>query len=299
MQCPKCGSENVTSSHRRGMEKVFQYFFPRVPYRCKECWTRFWKFDNPLKSLASKLAVATVILLLVGGVWFFTRETPQQPDQQKHRPLVRPIRKPAEKHVVEKPKKIPVEQPLPPLEEKPLVADRPETVVKVKDDPYSLTGKKKNSVPPEYPANGRVDDPAAKKASETELTAPQPVTKKPAISKADAKKPSVKHKKSRILKGFKPQTSEGKFKLSILSDGPIREYKSFTLAPPPKIVLDMLGKWKYSGRSAVTVKSDMVKRIRVGEHSDKIRLVIDLKGKRTPVPIVEESPDGLILTITK
>ncbi|RLC22190.1 MAG: hypothetical protein DRI57_00490 [Deltaproteobacteria bacterium] len=292
MQCPKCGSENVTSSHRRGMEKVFQYFFPRVPYRCKECWTRFWKFDNPLKSLASKLAVATAILLLIGGgVWFFTRETPQ-PDQQKHRPLVRPIKKPpVERHVVDKPEKAPVEQPLPPLEEKPLVADKPETVMK--DDPYSLTGKKKKSEPPEDPVKGRVNDLAA------ELTVPQPVTKKPAISKADAKKPSVKHKKSRILKGFKPQTSEGKFKLSILSDGPIREYKSFTLAPPPKIVLDMLGKWKYSGRSAVTVKSDMVKRIRVGEHSDKIRLVIDLKGKRTPVPIVEESPDGLILTITK
>ena len=64
MECPKCGSDEVTGSHRRGGEKILRYFYPRAPYRCKECWNRFWVFKNPFDTTVSKLIVLAIILII-------------------------------------------------------------------------------------------------------------------------------------------------------------------------------------------------------------------------------------------
>ncbi len=67
MKCPNCGSEQITRSHRRGTEKITKYFNPWTPYRCKDCWSRFRKAENPFKTAGAKIGagVAALILLIL------------------------------------------------------------------------------------------------------------------------------------------------------------------------------------------------------------------------------------------
>jgi len=101
------------------------------------------------------------------------------------------------------------------------------------------------------------------------------------------------------LKDIRSQSSEGSFSIMLFANAPIEKYKTVALNPPPKLVLDLPGKWSYSGNSVISVQSDLVEKIRVGEHKDKLRLVIDLKGSRTYSPRIEPSPEGLTFTIKK
>ncbi len=100
--------------------------------------------------------------------------------------------------------------------------------------------------------------------------------------------------------GIQPQSSEGEFRLIFSTDGSVQKYSHFSLDQrPPKIVIDLLGKWEYSGRMTLRVQSDMVSRVRIGEHSDKLRVVLDLKGDKTFTPEFDESSQGLVMTIKK
>ncbi len=47
--CAKCGSMNLSDSHRRGwIERWILTFFGIVPIRCMDCGTRFYSFRRPL-----------------------------------------------------------------------------------------------------------------------------------------------------------------------------------------------------------------------------------------------------------
>ncbi len=81
MKCPNCGSDKVTYSHTRGVEKITRHLWPKAPYRCKECWTRFWKFKSPMKIIAGSGVAVITLLCLAAAIWFiFLRE--QQETQQ-------------------------------------------------------------------------------------------------------------------------------------------------------------------------------------------------------------------------
>lgn len=322
MECPKCGSPNITHSHKRGIEKILQYVYPRTPYRCKECWTRFWKFQNPLSGLFSKLAIALVILLLIGaGVWYFGpfRNNGASSSEPDSRPIAKkpgkPIRRP-----IEMP---PVEKPSTPesggIDEK-KGKDQEDMYADIKDltreeeklydtePPKPETGELKEEfseahkvpapelvVVPEKPKDkeesrviGKVTDQTPHEKSEAE----------PAnLPKSDSEK--TRRRGPLRIKDIRSETASGVFRMILVSDGPVDEYKEFTLSPPPKLVLDILGKWEYPGKPTIWVKSDLVRRIRIGEHSDKIRLVLDLKGKKTLEPVIEKTSEGLMLTIKK
>lgn len=103
----------------------------------------------------------------------------------------------------------------------------------------------------------------------------------------------------RYVKRVLSQDTDEEFRMILSTDGPIRKYSRFALNPPPKLVLDIPGKWKYPGDTVLPVESDTVSSIRVGEHPDMLRVVIDLKGKKTMVPEIEETQDGLVLIIKK
>jgi hypothetical protein len=46
-RCPKCGSESVKRSRRRGfVERVVLWFLRVWPYRCEKCDTRNWDFTS-------------------------------------------------------------------------------------------------------------------------------------------------------------------------------------------------------------------------------------------------------------
>ncbi len=78
MKCPNCGSEQITRSHRRGTEKITKFFNPWTPYRCKDCWSRFRKAENPFKTAGAKIgagvAALILLILLLFSLGLFERE---------------------------------------------------------------------------------------------------------------------------------------------------------------------------------------------------------------------------------
>jgi len=193
---------------------------------------------------------------------------PVSSDERAEKPAELPVEAPAEQpeFPVAQPE-FPAEQPEAPVEQPEFPAEQPEAPV----------------AQPEIPAE----------QPEAPVAEPKPtvVAKKP--------KHSVKKRSRRTLKGIQHQSSEGEFRLELLSDGPIQDYKQFAMSSPPKVVIDLPGRWRYSGRWSTRVKSDIVRRVRVGKHSDKLRLVLDLKGSATWVPVIEESPEGLTLILKR
>jgi hypothetical protein len=306
------------------LEKLVRFVYPSTPYRCKECWTRFWKFENPLQSLRGKIAAALMILLVGAGlsylIWFREPVEPPAPKKQgfsasvqgtESERIKKSVPKSAERMPI-----FPEEKPLEAAEKQPLSA---ETKTEM---PAGAEYKIPPSAPVQKGKGSGEDKASVKKPVAVKMPQPPPppvqketgesrtsvkLTEKPQIlpsaasaAKAVQASADASEKKTPLrLKDIRFQASEGGFSIVLSAGAPIEKYKTVALNPPPKLVLDLPGKWNYSGSSAISVKSDLVERIRVGEHDNKLRLVIDLKGSRTYSPRVEPSPDGLIFSIKK
>jgi hypothetical protein len=53
-RCPECGSESVYKSHRRGiLERMVLGLTKMRPYRCRECYERFYGKDYDLTTKLS------------------------------------------------------------------------------------------------------------------------------------------------------------------------------------------------------------------------------------------------------
>lgn len=100
-----------------------------------------------------------------------------------------------------------------------------------------------------------------------------------------------------ILKDIDFQVLEEAFRVIIVADGPVNDYKLFFLNKPLRMVIDIPGNWKNSGKSVLPLKDDMIRRIRVGEHPGYLRVVMDLFGKNPLSPTIEEFPKGLSFTM--
>jgi len=104
------------------------------------------------------------------------------------------------------------------------------------------------------------------------------------------------------LKNIKTAISEEEFRMTILSEYPIKKYKSFFLSDemPPKLVIDLEGKWETNGKAKYQIEENTIaKNIRIGEHSDHLRIVIDLKTNESLVPSFKEASESLIVSISR
>jgi hypothetical protein len=82
------------------------------------------------------------------------------------------------------------------------------------------------------------------------------------------------------------------FRLTVSLDRENRGYDTFTLQDerPPKLVLDLKGRWRNPGETVREVESDAVRQVRVGEHPDYLRVVMDLTFEG--VPTVDAGVEG-------
>jgi len=91
------------------------------------------------------------------------------------------------------------------------------------------------------------------------------------------------------------------FELVITADRPLGKYRSFTLMneTPAKLAVDLLGSWQYPGASTMATDSDLVERVRIGEHDGFLRVVLDLSVTAPPAYGIEETDEGLVLMVTR
>ena len=103
-----------------------------------------------------------------------------------------------------------------------------------------------------------------------------------------------------ILKTITSKSLADNFVVDVEADGAIKNYKTFTMKNPPRIVFDFYQvKSAYRNEQRVAVESKWVKRIRYFGHPDKLRLVIetynDYISKYSSVP----TDTGLLIYIGK
>ena len=80
---------------------------------------------------------------------------------------------------------------------------------------------------------------------------------------------------SKIL-DIQQTVSDGNFHVYIIGNGLLDNYNSFVLPDPPRLVLDLLGVRSTMVKDVLIPGGPWVRRIRVGLHSNKVRVVFDL-----------------------
>jgi hypothetical protein len=120
-----------------------------------------------------------------------------------------------------------------------------------------------------------------------------------------AEKPPVKivKKSPAAAKHFKkvtttPQTNN--IAIEVQADGAIKNFKSFTLDNPDRIILDLYNlKSFYKEQQIIKVESKWVKRIRHYGHPDKVRLVIETRNNYLSSYSALPTDTGLLIHVGK
>jgi len=86
-------------------------------------------------------------------------------------------------------------------------------------------------------------------------------------------------KRASVLEGVVVKSEGEGLVLDLQADGQIEDAKSFVLEAPPRLVVDLPGMKSQMGGSHVPVEHALVSGVRVGQHDDKVRVVVDGKGE--------------------
>jgi len=130
-----------------------------------------------------------------------------------------------------------------------------------KDTPYALT-----------PAEGGIQISLPKTDARSKAVKPQ---KKLAEKKLQPKLTRKSVPAAARLKTITAKPTKNNVIIYVKTDGTIRDYKSFTMDNPGRIVFDMYNiKSPYEKEQKIAVKSKWVKQMRYFGHPDKVRLVL-------------------------
>ncbi len=103
---------------------------------------------------------------------------------------------------------------------------------------------------------------------------------------------------ARLLKAIDTKALSGSTQISILSDGVIKKYKSFTLDQPPRIVLDLMHvKASVAGEQKIAVKTPYVKQVRYYSDAQKLRIVFETQKAYLDSYSVVPVNSGLLVTV--
>ncbi len=239
-------------------------------------------FRNPLRSYVTRIALCLTLLLCV--LVFFLAQMPKSPGTDKGKIVSRSIKKPIVRSILQ-----PVTKPIKVAAKDPVKGQK-------SDRPIEQENGKSDT------ASAAVTDVLNKEKAEKRKPDTRPA-QKASISSEDGltvkSKPSQEKDGNRKLQGINQNVSGKDFSMAILADGPINKYRYFFLYSPPRLVIDLPGKWEKPKRLEIDIKSDTVKKVRIWKYSDKLRLVNDLHHKELLTPVFEKSSKGLLITLKK
>ena len=100
------------------------------------------------------------------------------------------------------------------------------------------------------------------------------------------------------LEDVQVDTLEDNVIVNVRADGVTKDYKSFTLNDPPRIVFDIYNiKSPFTKEQIIAVRSKWVNRIRHYAHPDKVRLVLDTHRAYLNKYATTQAPNGLIILV--
>jgi type IV pilus assembly protein PilQ len=84
----------------------------------------------------------------------------------------------------------------------------------------------------------------------------------------------------------------------IITDGDVGNYNSFGLDDPTRVVVDIWGVDSSLYEKTIDVDSDILERIRLGAHDDKVRFVFDSSNETVPYYSVAKDERTLVVTMS-
>ena len=108
-----------------------------------------------------------------------------------------------------------------------------------------------------------------------EITLPPKSSPGPTLPFAPPPYKKQKTAATRII-AIEPVSVDQELKVYVKGDGGLGRYKAFHLTDPPRVVVDFLDLQTIQTRDSVAVTGPLVKKVRVGRNSDRIRLVFDI-----------------------
>jgi len=84
-------------------------------------------------------------------------------------------------------------------------------------------------------------------------------------------------------------------RITLIGDGDISKYRCFQLINPQRLSIDLPGISNKLPKRLFEINKKKLKQIRVGEYSDKVRIVFDFSGAKSPSFKLEEGKNSLIV----
>ncbi len=116
----------------------------------------------------------------------------------------------------------------------------------------------------------------------------------PAITPAVGEEKEAK-KADRLIK-VEANRVEGGTLIKIIGNGMIGNFNSFTMDKPARLVVDIWNVANAIPERGLSVGGPHIKRVRIGEHPDKVRLVFDSAQKKVAPYTVERFENSLVIT---
>ena len=109
-----------------------------------------------------------------------------------------------------------------------------------------------------------------------------------------AEKPT---KRAKFLKDVEISAKADWVRVEIRGDGLIPDYKSFQLATPPRLVVDLPGLSNAYSKKSIDVGSKLLKDIRIGQHPNRLRVVFTFPGPQSPPSQLTKEGRNLIVLL--
>ncbi len=304
--CPYCQSEKVAPIPQKTIARIFGHVVPRKPYLCLDCRKRFGRFENPLQTLSAKImagAAVVVVLLFVAAV--LLPKAPQPTIGDTAAPMrIPPAMQPESKTLQipkmtsaetpelstnegmegNSPERMPDQEPPAPTDQPAPAAELPEakavTEIMTAAPPMVTMA---DQAPPQQPIPLQTEEP--------------PQQPPPGANRAETAATGNMALQARKLKFVNVRNSEETSTIHIVADGPIDAYHSFILTNPPRLVVDLAGKWEKPKFYGMKVENDLIKMVRLWKYEKKLRVVSDLKSDRKLEPAFETASDGLVVKL--
>ncbi|QLA14735.1 AMIN domain-containing protein [Desulfolutivibrio sulfoxidireducens] len=149
-----------------------------------------------------------------------------------------------------------------------------------------------------------VSEPVETKAEALDVpNKPAPLaSKKPVTDKPPAKTAASPASRGAVV-AVSATDKPGEYVLTVTTSSPAGEVTRTYMDNPPRLVIDLVGRWTYTGPLTLSGKSPLISQVRVGKHPDRLRLVLDLAPDATTrlreAPIVDRTQNGVTIRLPK
>jgi hypothetical protein len=276
MTCRACGDVGLRWSRRSELEWLLGFFFPVRPYRCNSCYDRQWGLRRPVINVGTGGVVLVALLAVVITVrerLFLAPETDEPIVAQSA------AREPtADRSQIETSTSRGSEG---------SSAEVPEEATK-KPPPAAPAANRPVETSPEdavrIPDSQPVESPAQRVGPVPNVEISKPGSD-PGAGRAD--------RVQRSFLGIRAQRTSAGLALVVLTSRPVTAVQQASFKNPRRWVFDLHGLWRKGSSSRIAIDYPGIEAARVGYHSDKLRIVVDLSSPSVELVAVETVPRGL------